>query len=103
MPRRDLSQLSRQRRWQLMRIAEGRCSKCGKPLRHYPTMCDECALKNRRRMRALHGTSAWKPGGAGRPPIVAERGRKRAKPPRAGRVAGARRSGSVKKRSRRSS
>ena len=101
MPRRDLSQLSRQRRWQLARIAEGRCSKCGKPLRHYPTMCDACALKNRRRMRALHGTSAWKPGGAGRPPIVVEPTRKRAKAPRPVRVRGALRPGSVKKRSRR--
>jgi hypothetical protein len=79
MPKRDLSRLSRQRRWQLARVAEGRCSKCGKPRQHYPTMCDPCAVDNRRRMREKNGCKAWKPGGHGRPPVVAERSRKRSK------------------------
>ena len=77
MPRRELS---RQRRWQLARIAEGRCSQCGKPRRHYAAVCDECALIQRRRNRAHQGCKAWKPGGMGRPPVVAERSRRRPKP-----------------------
>ena len=67
--------LSRQRRWQLARIAEGRCAHCGKPRRHYPTICDQCALARRRRHRLRAGSKPWKPGGAGRPPVLAERGR----------------------------
>ncbi len=67
--------VSRQRRWQLARVAEGRCSVCGKPRRHYATVCDPCALKERRRERAREGTSPWKPGGLGRRPLVPERER----------------------------
>jgi len=68
--------LSRQRRWQLARIAEGRCSLCGKPRCHYTTMCDECALAKRRRERVRHGLLPWKPGGGGRPPLLVEPTRK---------------------------
>lgn len=65
-------QLTRQRRWQVTRVAEGRCSLCGKPRRHYAAVCDNCALAKRRRIRALQGFSPWKPGGRGRPPLLAD-------------------------------
>jgi len=81
--------LTRQRRWQLARIAEGRCMLCSKARRHYAAMCDECALAQRRRNRELLGCKPWKLGGMGRPPLVAERSRNQST-----------RSGSSKRRSR---
>ena len=64
---------SRQRRWQLARIAEGRCAQCGRRRQHYRTLCDACAMKAQRRNRMRQGFKPWKRGGMGRPPVIAER------------------------------
>lgn len=65
---------SRQYRWQQARIAEGLCAQCGRRrIRHYTTVCDVCALAQRRRKRQRAGLSAWEHSGRGRPPLVADR------------------------------
>lgn len=63
---------SRQARWQAARVAEGRCAQCGARRRHYPRLCDPCAMAVRRRNRERAGNSPWRPGGPGRPPIIAD-------------------------------
>jgi len=60
---------SRQHRWQLARIAEGRCAQCGKPRRYSTWRCERCAMAARRRNRERLGLSPWHPGGPGRPPL----------------------------------
>ena len=64
---------SRQRRWQLARVAEGRCAQRGNRRQHYRTVCDACAVKARRRNRMRQGLKPWTWGGMGRPPVVSER------------------------------
>ena len=64
---------SRQARWQAARVAEGCCAQCGKRRRHYPRLCDVCAMAVRRRNRERAGNSPWRPGGPGRPPIIRDR------------------------------
>jgi len=39
---------SRQRRYQLRRKRDGFCSECGGRREHYATLCDACAIKQRR-------------------------------------------------------
>ena len=65
--------VSRQYRWQLARIAKGLCAQCGKRrIRHYATVCDPCALVQRRRKRKHAGLSAWERSGRGRPPLITD-------------------------------
>lgn len=61
---------SRQRLWQLLRSAEGRCEICSAPVTHYDTVCDGCAEKRRLHVRSRGGHQPWRPGGKGRPPKV---------------------------------
>jgi predicted amidophosphoribosyltransferase len=62
--------LSRQRAWQLQRIADKLCYLCGQPLEHYRMRCDRCALKARERAREKTQCEPWYPGGPGRAPKV---------------------------------
>jgi hypothetical protein len=41
------ARVSRQREWQLRKVAEGRCSLCGKLRQSRPSVCDACHLKNK--------------------------------------------------------
>ena len=66
--------MTRQRRWQLARRAEGRCTICGQPRTHYPEECDACRVKRRRYQRVWPIGQPWRPGGVGRPPVVREGG-----------------------------
>jgi hypothetical protein len=34
--------LSRQRKWQIARVKQGLCEKCGKPRNHFAFLCDAC-------------------------------------------------------------
>jgi hypothetical protein len=68
------SRRSRQRRWQLARIAAGRCGVCGQRRRPYASFCDVCMLRQRQRQRERCGHSRWRPGGPGRPPRVRDDG-----------------------------
>ncbi len=37
--------LSRQRRWQIKMLADGRCTLCGKTRKRYTHRCDDCQTK----------------------------------------------------------
>lgn len=63
-------ELSRQRKWQLKKVAEGKCAICAKPLKHYKGLCDEHAVKARKSLRARNGFQVGKAGMKGRPAIV---------------------------------
>ena len=39
--------MSRQRRWQIAKIAIGRCARCGKKRSQYKVYCDACQVKHR--------------------------------------------------------
>lgn len=67
--------VSKQRRWQLARQAEGRCPQCGEP-GVAGGRCLLCLAKQARRIRARKGLRPWVPGGVGRPPHWARLGRK---------------------------
>src|SRR5438874_2644738 len=62
----DVKAVSRQRRWQIARRAEGKCEWCGLPLNRYAAMCDDCASKIRMRARKRGGFKPWRPGGRAR-------------------------------------
>lgn len=56
------------------RVAAGLCAWCEAPRRHYRQLCDPCQLRNREARRRRLGCRPWRPGGGGRPPLVAEGG-----------------------------
>ena len=59
-----MTELSRQRKWQLARINKGLCWKCGKKRKNYSELCDEHA-----KLRAeSRGQKTWTKGSRGRPP-----------------------------------
>ena len=41
-------------RWRLRKIRDHRCQWCGKPRKSYPTLCDACMDKNRKRGAARY-------------------------------------------------
>lgn len=49
----SLDEISRQRRWQMKKIGEGRCMICGKPRGMFSDRCDQHHMKkvNEQRMR----------------------------------------------------
>lgn len=51
-----LKNLSRQRRYQLKRIAEGKCPRCGNPLAAGMACCEQCAVKMREATRRRRGS-----------------------------------------------
>jgi hypothetical protein len=61
---------SRQYRWQLKKIAEGKCARCGAKRTHYSVLCDACHIADRVRQQERSGSSPWQKGKRGRPPIV---------------------------------
>lgn len=60
-PKKSEKKLSRQRRWQLKRVKEGRCIICGDPRNIYAQHCDDCHER-------LCKSEPWKAGARGRPP-----------------------------------
>lgn len=64
--------VSRQRAWQLARVLEGNCAKCGKARNQYGTLCDRCHTRLLVYKRKLQGNKPWTPGGPGRPPKGSE-------------------------------
>jgi hypothetical protein len=64
--------LSKQRRWQLAKIAEGLCCQCGKREIVGTALCGLCLKAIRLRTRKRQGNKPWRPGGKGRPPIEAK-------------------------------
>ena len=62
---------SRQYRWQLKKIAEGRCARCGAQRKHYTVLCDQCQINDRVRQQKRTGSRPWHAGKRGRPPKVA--------------------------------
>lgn len=61
--------ISRQRRWQLNKIAKGLCEKCGSPRNLSTVRCDECLAKNRVHNQWRNRNKPYRPGGRGRPPL----------------------------------
>ena len=60
--------LSRQRKWQLKKKAEGLCQNCGKPAEK-GIWCKACGRKKKEENRLKRGFKQWVSGGKGRPPI----------------------------------
>lgn len=61
--------ISRQREWQIKKIAEGKCSSCGKPRTLSKYVCNDCLKKRREYQRKKVGCRPYKPGGRGRIPL----------------------------------
>lgn len=64
------SETSRQYRWQVKQMAQGRCARCGSKRSHYSVLCDSCHLADRVRQHERSGSRPWKKGLRGRPPKV---------------------------------
>ena len=62
--------MTRQRRWQRRKIAEGRCQICGRQRGIYADYCDECGIKTRLQKRQSAGCNRWQEGHRGRPPYL---------------------------------
>ena len=63
--------ISKQRRWQLKKKADGRCTQCGRDRNLYKSYCDDCQKKQTKLNRKRKGCKPWKPGNRGRPPLTA--------------------------------
>lgn len=50
--------ISRQRRWQLKKLANGQCEICGNTRIHFATLCDYCGVKRRKCVRKAKGFSS---------------------------------------------
>jgi hypothetical protein len=61
---------SRQYRWQLKQVAQGRCARCGAKRKHYTGLCDDCQVNDRLRQQRRTGCRPWHEGKRGRPPKV---------------------------------
>jgi hypothetical protein len=61
--------LSRQRRWQKVKAAQGLCCQCGRP-RLGAILCLECRQKQSAWNRNKRGATQWTPGSKGRVPLV---------------------------------
>lgn len=72
-------QTSRQYRWQLKQIAQGRCARCGSKRVHYAVLCDSCHIADRVRQQQRLGSRPWQKGRRGRPPKVTLPGKPRAR------------------------
>jgi len=68
---------SRQYRWQLKQIAQGRCARCGAKRKHYAVLCDACQINDRFRQQARSGGKPWRKGKRGRPPRVRQPAKRR--------------------------
>lgn len=75
-----MSQMSRQRKYQLKALSEGRCQQCGRAPLLTKSHCEECAEKRRQLARKRTGAAPWRPGGKGRPPFRHHRLREDVKP-----------------------
>lgn len=60
--------LSRQRKWQNRRLAEGRCVRCGQKRNLYAQRCDSCQSKETERAREKNECREWRTGSRGRRP-----------------------------------
>jgi predicted amidophosphoribosyltransferase len=65
--------VSRQRRWQVGKVAAGFCARCGAAREHYAQLCDGCAAKERVAKRVRHGHKPHERGRRGRPPLIKTR------------------------------
>lgn len=68
----DDKPVSRQRAYQLRRIADGLCAQCGKRPLFSSYACKKCQVAMRKAKRNAKGCKPWKAGGRGRPPIEEE-------------------------------
>lgn len=64
---------SRQRAWQLVRQATGRCALCSTPRHLYRVLCDAHHFDKVARQQRRAGHTPWTPGGRGRIPLWAKR------------------------------
>lgn len=64
----SVTTLSRQRKWQLARLAKGLCEICGNEPLLTKRRCKTHALAMRRHSRKKYGYKAWRPGSCGLPP-----------------------------------
>ncbi len=64
--------VSRQRKWQIRQIEDGKCNTCGEKREHYKQHCDSCAVKIRKRIRERDGHKKHEDKGRGRIPFVKE-------------------------------
>lgn len=60
--------MTRQRRWQNKRLAEGKCVCCGAKRNLYSQRCDACQTQETERARNRNRCNPWKAGGRGRKP-----------------------------------
>jgi len=68
--------MTRQRKWQIMRIKEGNCSQCGKLRNLYAIWCDKCGVLHRKRKQRYRGNKPWKIGMPGTMPFDMKAGTK---------------------------
>jgi hypothetical protein len=69
-PLEKTKKLSRQRRWQNKRLAEGKCVRCGAARNLYAQRCDVCQAIETQRAREKIGFNEWKSGSRGRKPNI---------------------------------
>jgi cytochrome c5 len=60
--------MTRQRKYQLKRKAEGRCAQCGNEELLIANHCHKCHEKQLAYARKRNGHNPWEPGKVGRPP-----------------------------------
>jgi hypothetical protein len=63
---------TRQQKWKAKRLAEGKCTQCGKERENLEVQkCAACTEKANTRLRAARGYKPWEPGKPGRRPAGA--------------------------------
>ena len=62
------------RAWRMRQASAGRCPKCGRSDDGGGALCRGCRKKNRELNRRKTGSSPWRPGGRGRPPMEWQEG-----------------------------
>ena len=63
--------MDRRLKWKIRRFRKGLCTACGKPREDspYSMVCKLCGTKHKERARKKQGSSTWKLGSPGRPPL----------------------------------
>ena len=64
--------MTKQRKYQLAKLADGLCSICGKESLYNDERCLACYVKFMVLVRRRAGCKPWRPGGRGRPPLSAK-------------------------------
>jgi hypothetical protein len=65
-------EMTRQKRWKIIRFRRGECITCGKPRKDstYSKRCAVCGENTKKKRRKLLNSEPWQPGRRGRPPLA---------------------------------